>query len=99
MVIVLARLPPMWPEFKSQRGRHVWVEFVVGSLLRSEGFFSWYSGFSLSSEAKNSMNFKFQFDYESGQTKNHSVDVIPPNHYLFINIIGDELLLKILALM
>lgn len=26
-----ARLPPMWPGFKSQRRRHVWTEFVVGS--------------------------------------------------------------------
>ena len=33
------RLPPMWPGFKSQHGRHMWVEFVVGSLLCSEGFF------------------------------------------------------------
>ena len=26
-----ARLPPMWPGFKSRRRRHMWVEFVVGS--------------------------------------------------------------------
>ena len=32
------RLPPMWPWFKSQRRRHVWVEFVVGSLPCSERF-------------------------------------------------------------
>ena len=32
------RLPPMWPGFKSQRRRHVWVEFVVGSLPCSERF-------------------------------------------------------------
>ena len=37
-----ARLPPKWPGFKSQRRRHMWVEFVVGSrsLLYSERFFS-----------------------------------------------------------
>ena len=29
------RLPPMWPGFKSRRRRHMWVEFVVGSLLCS----------------------------------------------------------------
>ena len=29
-----AGLPPMWPGLKSPRRRHMWVEFVVGSLLR-----------------------------------------------------------------
>ena len=43
-----ARLPPMCPGFDSQTRRHMWVEFVVGSLLCSEGFFSGYSGFPLS---------------------------------------------------
>ena len=33
-------LPPMWPSFDSQTLRHVWVEFVVGSLLCSDRFFS-----------------------------------------------------------
>ena len=33
-----ARLSPMWPGFKSRRRRHMWVEFVVGSLLCSERF-------------------------------------------------------------
>ena len=33
-----ARLPSMWPGFKSRRRRHMWVEFVVGSLLCSERF-------------------------------------------------------------
>ena len=32
------RLPPMWPGFKSRRRRHMWVEFVVGSLPCSERF-------------------------------------------------------------
>jgi len=41
-----ARLPPMWPGFKSRRRRHMWVEFVVGSLLCSERFLSWYFWFS-----------------------------------------------------
>ena len=35
-----ARFPPMWPGFKSRRRRHMWVEFVVGSLLCSERGFS-----------------------------------------------------------
>ena len=33
------------PGFKSQCQRHMWVEFVVGSLPCSERFFSGYSGF------------------------------------------------------
>ena len=33
-----ARLPPMWPGFKSRRRRHMWVEFVVGSLLSPRRF-------------------------------------------------------------
>ena len=31
-------LPPMWPGFDSRTRRHMWVEFVVGSLLCSERF-------------------------------------------------------------
>ena len=61
-----ARLPPMWPGFKSWRRRHMWVEFVVGSLLCSERFFSGYSGFPLSSKTSIS---KFQFDQESGRRR------------------------------
>ena len=38
--------PPMWSVFISRRRRHMWVEFVVGSLPCSERFFSGYSGFS-----------------------------------------------------
>ena len=53
----------MWPGFKSRRRRHMWVEFVVGSLPYSERFFSGYSGFPLSSKTNIS---KFQFDQESG---------------------------------
>ena len=46
----------MWPVFKYRRRRHMWVEFVVGSLLCSERFFSGYTGFSLSSKT-NILNF------------------------------------------
>ena len=42
------RLSLIWPGFKSQRRRLMWVEFVVGSLLFSERFFSGYSSFPLS---------------------------------------------------
>ena len=38
-----ARLPPVWPGFKSRRRRHMWIEFVVGSFLYSERFFSGFS--------------------------------------------------------
>ena len=54
-------LPPMWPGFDSRTRRHMWVEFVVGSLLCSERFFSGYSGFPLSAKTNIS---KFQFDPE-----------------------------------
>ena len=33
-----ARLPPMWPGFDSRMRCHMWVEFVVGSLLAPRGF-------------------------------------------------------------
>ena len=54
-----ARLPPMCPGFDSRTRCHMWVEFVVSSLLCSERFFSGYSGFLLSSKTNIS---KFQFD-------------------------------------
>ena len=41
--------------------RHMWVEFDVGSLLRSERFFPGYSRFPLSSKANISKFTKFQF--------------------------------------
>ena len=59
------RLPPMWPGFKSRGRCHMWVEFVVGSLPCSVMFFSWYSGFPLSSKTN---TFKFQFDLERTDT-------------------------------
>ena len=54
-----AYLPPMWPGFDSRTWRHLWVEFVIGSLLCSERYFSVYSGFLLSLKTNIS---KFQFD-------------------------------------
>ena len=63
--VVRARLPLMWPGFKSRRRRHMWVEFVVGSLLCSERFFSGYSD-CLSSKTNIS---KFQLDQESGRRR------------------------------
>ena len=52
---VVRPLAPMWPGFESWRRRHMWGEFVVGSLPCSERFFSRYSGFLLS---------KLKFDLE-----------------------------------
>ena len=57
--MVRALALPMWPGFDSRTRRHMSVEFVVGSLLCSERFFSGYSGFPLSSKTNIS---KFQFD-------------------------------------
>ena len=48
------------------RLRHMWVEFVFGSLPCSERFFCGYSGFPLSSKTNIS---KFQFDQESGRRR------------------------------
>ena len=61
-----ARLPPVWSGFKSWRRRHMWVEFVVGSLPCSERFFSGFSGFPPSSKTNIS---KFLFDQESGRRR------------------------------
>ena len=44
-----ARLPPMCSEFDFRTARHMKVEFA-GSLPCSEGFFSRYSGFPVSSK-------------------------------------------------
>ena len=52
----------MWPGFDSCTRRHLYVEFVVGSRLCSERFFSGYFGFPLSSKINVSI---FLFDWES----------------------------------
>ena len=57
-----ARLSPMCPGFDSRTRRHMWVEFVVGSLLCSERFFSGFFGFPLSSKT-NISKFQFELDY------------------------------------
>ena len=58
----------MWPGFKSQYRCHMWVEFLVGSLVCHKRFFSGYSGFPLSSKT-NVWWTKFQFDQESGRRR------------------------------
>ena len=60
------RLPPVWLEFISRRRRHMWVEFVVGSLLRSERFSPGTPVFP--SPQKPSIS-KFPFDQESGRRR------------------------------
>ena len=61
----------MWPGFISRRRRHMWVEFVVGSLPCS-GCFALFCSvffrvlrFSPSISSKTNIS-KFQFDQESG---------------------------------
>ena len=70
--------------------RHMWVEFVVGSLLCSERIFSGYSGFPLSSKTNIS---KFQFDEDQvdkeplcGSATSKSL-FIHSFIYLFINLL------------
>ena len=76
-----ARLPPMWPGFDSRTRRHMWVEFVVGSLPCSKGFFSGFSGFppSAKTNTPNSNSIRNLW------TNSHSVDVpLQILIYLFI---------------
>ena len=75
----------MCPGFDSRTRRHMWVEFVVGSLLCSERFFSGYSGFPLSSKTNTS---KFQFDLET-------VDEEPPRGNATANPIIIIIIIKI----
>ena len=74
-----------WSGFKSRRQHHMWVEFVVDSLPRSERFFSGYSGFPLSSKTNIS---KFLFDQESGRRRTtvwmYYVQIVIYFTYLFI---------------
>ena len=63
-----ARFPPRCPRFDNRSWRHMWVDFVVGSLLCSEKFFSRYSGIPLSSKTNIS---KFQFDLDYCQALYH----------------------------
>ena len=57
--------PPMWLMIDFRTRRNMWVEFVVGSPLSSERFFSGYSRFPLSSKTNIS---KFTW------TNRHSVE-------------------------
>ena len=82
----------MWPGFDSRTRRHMWVEFVVGSLLCSERFFSGFSGFPFSLKTNIS---KFQFD--SGMHGHFGtsffeplsapwVNLLPSQNYIYIEI-------------
>ena len=63
-----ACIPPGYPVFESRTWLHMWGEFVVGFLSRSERFFSRYSGFPLPSKTNIS---KFQFDLKYYQALYH----------------------------
>ena len=54
----------------SNPGVDMWVEFVLGSLLCSERFFSEYPGFPLSPKTNTS---KFQFDPERTDTEKRAL--------------------------
>ena len=69
-----ARLSLIWLELKSRQRRHIWVEFVVVSLLWSEMFFLWVLRFSL--PLKNQL-----FEIPIGP-----LDVLPLNRYYDNNI-------------
>ena len=58
-------LPPMLPGFDSRSLRHMWVEFVVGSLLAPRGSSPGNSGFPLSSKTNTA---KFLFDPDCTNT-------------------------------
>ena len=77
------RLPPMWPEFKSETWRQMWVEFVIGSRPCSKRFFSGYSGFTLSSKTKIS---KLQFDLDTVDEEQPCGCATPNSHLFFIFI-------------
>ena len=55
-----ARLPPMWPGFDSRTLHHMWVEFLVGSLLAPRGF---SLGTPVFPSSKKNIS-KFKFDLE-----------------------------------
>ena len=83
------RLPPMWCGFKSRRRRHMWVQFVVGS-LPPRGFSPGTSVFPSPQKTNTS---KFQYDQKSGRRRTTLWMCYPQNHYLFILFIYQMLLL------
>ena len=69
------RLPPMWPGFESRRRRLMWVTFVVGSLVSPREVFLrvlWFYPLLKNQATRDQVD------------EDHSVDVLPLNHYLFI---------------
>ena len=64
-----ARLPPMWPGFKSRCRRHTWVEFVVAwfSPLLREVFLRVLQFPPFLKNQHFQIPGKFQFDQESGR--------------------------------
>ena len=74
----------MWPGFEYRQRCHMWVPFLVGSLSYSEKSLPEYSGLTLYLK-----NQHFQIPTRPGMalkkgTRNHYVDVLPLNRYLFI---------------
>ena len=81
----IARLPPIWPGFKSRRRRHLWVEFnlLLGLSLAPRGFSPGIPVFPSPRKPTlpNSNSTRNQED-----EKNHFVDVLPLNHYFFLSL-------------
>ena len=74
----------MWPGFEYRLRCHMWVPFLVGSLSCSEKSLPEYSELTLYLK-----NQHFQVPTRPGMalkkgTRNHYVDVLPLNRYLFI---------------
>ena len=73
------RVPPMWPGFKSQCQRHMWVEFVVGPLpCCSVGTPVFCC------PQKPILHFQIPIRQGIRSTNNLLVDVLHLNRYLFI---------------
>ena len=82
-----ARLPLVWPGFEYRRRRHLWVEFVVGSLPCSEGFSPGSPVFRLPPKTNIS---KFQFDLESVDEKPLRGYTTANSHLLYFIHPGSE---------
>ena len=72
----------MYPGFDSRTRRHMWVEFVVGSLLCSERFFSGYFGFPFSLKTNIS-----KFEFVSGMHGHFGTSFFEPLSAPWVNLL------------
>ena len=59
-------LPAMWPGFDSRSRHHMWVEFVVGSIITLRGF---SLGTPVFPSLQKTNTDRFQFDLERTDTR------------------------------